>query len=498
MRILDLEAKTDLERATIRFYEKEGLISPRRTENGYREYSETDCGQLMKIKLLRQLGLSVEKIKALQQGNEDFQAALEEQIRQLSQNITNQKIAREVCSQIRDAGVDYQSIDASYYLTMLKEAQPKTAVTTAAPYRDPVCVEIHPVRRYIARILDYMLLCSSVLFILIVILRIRPISRMSEFGNALATLAFWLLLIPANALFLHFAGTTPGKWVMGIRVESFEGGRLPFLWALDREWRVFRYGMGFCIPLWTYFCQLKAWWRLKGTTPARFARYDEMTGPQDMVWDDQSELIYSNWEYGKKGLLSLVGAICLCIGLNTVSSLDIIKPKYRGYDLTVAQFASNYNDMTAMLDRSVNYRKMGSDGSFADTSSKHTIVVDMYNQASSISYETEDAFIRKIRFEYSSESALPIPNPINNHYDLLLLNAFLSQGQYGTFHLKDLQKQLTAWGSLEDGHVTYKNLEIIWNGEPENCVFSGGYYIQTDEAVDSKLRFSMELIIHPN
>ena len=71
MTIKEIEAETGLPRANVRYYESEGLITPERKENGYRVYSREDAQELMKIKLLRQLGLSVETIKALQQGNED-------------------------------------------------------------------------------------------------------------------------------------------------------------------------------------------------------------------------------------------------------------------------------------------------------------------------------------------------------------------------------------------------------------------------------------------
>ena len=51
MQIRDLEGKAGLDRATIRYYEKEGLIIPKRKENGYREYSDDNLGHLLKIKL---------------------------------------------------------------------------------------------------------------------------------------------------------------------------------------------------------------------------------------------------------------------------------------------------------------------------------------------------------------------------------------------------------------------------------------------------------------
>ena len=53
MTIREAEQRTGLDRATIRFYEKEGLISPKRQENGYRDYGEADITALLRIKLLR-------------------------------------------------------------------------------------------------------------------------------------------------------------------------------------------------------------------------------------------------------------------------------------------------------------------------------------------------------------------------------------------------------------------------------------------------------------
>lgn len=40
MTIAELEARSGMTRANIRFYEAEGFIRPERRENGYRDYSE--------------------------------------------------------------------------------------------------------------------------------------------------------------------------------------------------------------------------------------------------------------------------------------------------------------------------------------------------------------------------------------------------------------------------------------------------------------------------
>ena len=58
MNIGQLEAALGMTRANIRFYEKEGLLSPTRSENGYRDYTGSDLDTLRRIKLLRQLQFS--------------------------------------------------------------------------------------------------------------------------------------------------------------------------------------------------------------------------------------------------------------------------------------------------------------------------------------------------------------------------------------------------------------------------------------------------------
>ena len=42
MTIREIEALSGMTRANIRFYESEGLLTPSRAENGYRDYSQSD------------------------------------------------------------------------------------------------------------------------------------------------------------------------------------------------------------------------------------------------------------------------------------------------------------------------------------------------------------------------------------------------------------------------------------------------------------------------
>ena len=65
MKINEVEKLLNVPMATIRFYEKEGLLVPQRNENSYREYSEDDVQVLKKIIVLRKAGISVDAIKRI-------------------------------------------------------------------------------------------------------------------------------------------------------------------------------------------------------------------------------------------------------------------------------------------------------------------------------------------------------------------------------------------------------------------------------------------------
>ena len=69
MNIKEIEQRSGLPRSGVRFYESEGLLSPARSPNGYRDYSEGDLDTLLKIKRLRALGLSLAEIKDIQRGD---------------------------------------------------------------------------------------------------------------------------------------------------------------------------------------------------------------------------------------------------------------------------------------------------------------------------------------------------------------------------------------------------------------------------------------------
>ena len=84
MKIQQVEELVGISKKNIRFYESEGLLSPGRAENGYREYGMGDVERLKKIKLLRKLCVPIEDIRALLTESASLETCLTRQLNALA------------------------------------------------------------------------------------------------------------------------------------------------------------------------------------------------------------------------------------------------------------------------------------------------------------------------------------------------------------------------------------------------------------------------------
>lgn len=64
MKIGELSKRTGVSVRSLRHYEQQGLIAPRRQANGYREYHDLTVEQVHTIKFYLQLGLTTEQISS--------------------------------------------------------------------------------------------------------------------------------------------------------------------------------------------------------------------------------------------------------------------------------------------------------------------------------------------------------------------------------------------------------------------------------------------------
>ena len=485
MLIRELEQRTGLERATIRYYEKEGFITPHREENGYRTYSNADLDMLLKIKLLRQLGIPLDRIRALQQGSTDFSEALAEQILLLEKQVKDANRAKEVCNDIRSAGVSFGALDAEYYLRELRKPagsegnwkpQPVPEFSRHAP--------VHPWKRFFARTADLAILDMVILFFVVVVLRVRPLNSIIYTVLGLQ-IVMYLLWIPIEGLLLHYWGTTPGKWIFGIRVESANGGHLSISNAMLRAWAVLCRGYGLTIPIYQY-------WRLyKG-----YRQYnDHGCLDWDTEWDTEIQFEYY-YETSKKIRIACVAAAYLLLFGWYLS--DSIKPVHRGENLTVVQIVENHNDLIDQLiedaSPSMYLLEDGSWNSINSVYGPNAIVIGSQAVGDGCyHYELEDGFVRSITYEQSWTDVFYL-SPIGERTIVTIKSIGFAQGWLNLWNARSFENAINKALEENSGHFTYNNLEIIWTTESENCINTGSYFFTENESLPSSVNLKMEIL----
>lgn len=94
----DVADMVGISRDTLRYYEKQGLLSPKKGENGYRYYTDSDVQNLITILYHRKMNFSLDKIRFVQasEGYCDFDSLIAKQIAAEEQEIRRhqQTIAR--------------------------------------------------------------------------------------------------------------------------------------------------------------------------------------------------------------------------------------------------------------------------------------------------------------------------------------------------------------------------------------------------------------------
>lgn len=124
MKINQVEELTGITKKNIRFYESEGLIAPRRDPaNGYREYSLEDAQALRRIKLLRKLDVSCEKIRALQEGKISLAACMDDHLILLSHRRRDLDHMQEICRRLMEEESDFSCLAPETWLDQMKEME---------------------------------------------------------------------------------------------------------------------------------------------------------------------------------------------------------------------------------------------------------------------------------------------------------------------------------------------------------------------------------------
>ena len=141
MKINEVEAQVGITKKNIRFYEEQGLLSPRRnSENGYRDYGETEVAILRQIKLMRKLGVPLEEIRRMQAGGtvadgmRRHLVTLERERKSLEQSI-------QLCGSLKDREERLDALDAAALLEEMERLE-----QGGTTFQDKQKQDLRPVR----------------------------------------------------------------------------------------------------------------------------------------------------------------------------------------------------------------------------------------------------------------------------------------------------------------------------------------------------------------
>ncbi len=167
MTIKDVENKVGITKANIRYYENEGLISPKRNDtNNYREYSEQDIEQLERIKVLRVLGIPISDIRDLKDGKLNLDAVMENRLKLLHEEEQNLEAVRRVCENLRQCHLPFDSVSES----ILEEDEASWGEQLAKVLKEDITKEILTSKQFnksLALMLSYgYCICAVVSFLL--------------------------------------------------------------------------------------------------------------------------------------------------------------------------------------------------------------------------------------------------------------------------------------------------------------------------------------------
>lgn len=322
MTIKEIEERSGLPRANIRYYESEGLLHPTRAANDYRDYSEEDLTTLRKVKLLREVGCSLEEVASLQAGVEDLSSVLARRQAALEKEAAVLERTKTLCAALQADRATYATLDPERYLS-------PTPIIPWEPL--PPSPPHYPWRRYVARGLDYFLASTLVQFLRALIFNVSNLNPNIGSRLLVALLSLGVVLI-AEPLMLHRWGTTPGKWVFRLRLCQEDGTPLSYEDAFGRTINVLLAGCGLRLPLVSLVTYILSFYRERKDIPQPWAVEGE-------VFEDAKpgKDFHTIRAVGLYTLFFVLAVLLLTLGEMRVARLPYSHPT------TVSQFAANYN-----------------------------------------------------------------------------------------------------------------------------------------------------------
>lgn len=116
MFINEVEHIVGLSKKSIRYYEENGLLTPKRNQqNDYRIYDDSDIQKLKVIKFLRELDVPIRDLKLLNEHKKTLRECMEERIQKIEEQEANYQKIKNMCMDISHSNDTFEEIHIDVY-----------------------------------------------------------------------------------------------------------------------------------------------------------------------------------------------------------------------------------------------------------------------------------------------------------------------------------------------------------------------------------------------
>lgn len=243
----------------------------------------------------------------------------------------------------------------------------------------------NPWRRYFARTIDIQIYSIFIRIIFYFAFEINlKVVGISVWAVTILSCVLMLLIEP---LLLRYLGTTPGKFILGLRLRNKKGKKLSYFDGFIRTWMILKMGYGFSIPFYNLY-------RL-------YVSHKACSNNEVMDWDQDV-----SYELIDKKIIRGIGyVLCLSIVFTSTFFLQVRTslPIYRG-DITTTEYAINYGYFIDFFDFDYN-SKLQPDGSWSEDETNLVIYLGGKPYVDQ-KFTNHNDHLRKVEITYESEEKL--------------------------------------------------------------------------------------------
>ncbi|MFA5119478.1 MAG: RDD family protein [Candidatus Omnitrophota bacterium] len=185
--------------------------------------------------------------------------------------------------------IDLEFLDKKEQVRVAPKSEAKEVQTEKKPEAS-VKATVHPWMRYWARYID--IVAFSLVFGIFLAIFMPSILESSNIFLTILILFVWIF---AESSLLSSWGTTPGKWLLKIKLTG-PGGKPEFSAALNRSFSVWLKGLGLGIPIISLFTLISS--------------YNHLTKEGITSWDKDGHFTVT---HGKIGIIRIIAAIIVSV-----------------------------------------------------------------------------------------------------------------------------------------------------------------------------------------